>query len=54
MHERALLLMSVGILLPAIVPYLILNDCYALAVAFRQYVVQQGSLARAKIPGNDL
>lgn len=43
-----------GRLLPAVLPYLILNDCYALAMAFCQYIVQQGSLARAKKPSDDL
>ncbi len=35
-------------------PYLVLNHCYAFAVALGQYVVQQGGFARAKKSSNDL
>ena len=35
-------------------PYLVFNHCYAFAMALGQYVVQQGSFARAKKSSDDL
>ncbi len=35
-------------------PYLVFNHCYAFAMALGQYVVQQGSFARAKESSDDL